>query len=104
MVLAVVDRDADVLERESRNRALGKRMADALLDRRDKLVRDRAADDVVDELEPAAARERLDPEVDLAELAGAAGLLLVAVVALGRARDRFPVGDRGRLGLHRHAI
>ena len=39
----------------------------------------------VDELEAAAARQRLDAQEHLAELAGAAGLLLVPVVAFGLA-------------------
>ena len=45
-----------------------------------------ARPDLVDELEAAAARQRLDAQEDLAELAGAAGLLLVPVVALGGRR------------------
>ena len=59
---------------------------DALLDRRDVLPRDRAAEDVVLELEVAAARQRLDPDLAVAELAVAAGLLLVPAVRLGRRR------------------
>ena len=69
-------------------------LAHAFLDRRDELAGDRAADDVVDELEARAARQRLDAQVHLAELAGAAGLLLVAVVAFGRTRDRLAVRHR----------
>ena len=45
---------------------------------------------------PAAARQRLDAQEDLAELAGAAALLLVPVVALGRRGDRLAVGDPRR--------
>ena len=71
----------------------------ALLHGRDEDGGDHAALHLVDELEAAAARERLDLEVDLAELAGAAGLLLVPAVALGLLRDRLAVGDLGRLGV-----
>jgi hypothetical protein len=39
----------------------------------------------VDELEPGAARQRLDAQIDLAELARAAGLLLVPGVPFGGA-------------------
>ena len=53
---------------------------------------------------PAAARERLDAQEHLAELPGAAGLLLVAVVALGRPRDRLAVRDLGRARLDLHAV
>ncbi len=45
---------------------------------------------------PDAARQRLDAQEHLAELAGAAGLLLVAVVALGRHRHGLAVGDARR--------
>ena len=55
------------------------------LDRGDELARDRAAEDLVDELEVAAARQRLDLDLAVAELAVAAGLLLVPAVRLGRA-------------------
>ena len=40
----------------------------------------------IDELEAGAARQRLDAQVHLAELARAAGLLLVPVMAFGLAR------------------
>ena len=53
----------------------------------------------VDELEARAARQRLDAQEHLAELAGAAGLLLVAVVAFGLGRDRLAVRDARRLGV-----
>ena len=40
----------------------------------------------IDELEARAARQRLDAQIHFAELARAAGLLLVAVMAFGLAR------------------
>ena len=43
-----------------------------------------------------AALQRFDAQIDLAELSGAAALLLVAVVALGRRGDRLAVGDARR--------
>ena len=63
----------------------GQHLLDALLHRGNERVGNRAAFDLVDELEAAAARQRLDAQVDLAELTRAAGLLLVPVVALGLA-------------------
>ena len=96
VVLAVVDRDAQVLHRVAGDEARLQHAAHALLDRRDELVRDRAALHLVDELEALAARQRLDLEEHLAELAGAAGLLLVPAVAFGARRDGLAVGDRGR--------
>ena len=56
----------------------------ALLDRRDQVARDRAADDLVHELEPGPAGQRLDRQVADAEHALAAGLLLeLALHVLG---------------------
>ena len=55
-MLAVVDADAQVLQCKAGDRALGQHLAHAFLDGRDELARDRAADDVVDELEARAAR------------------------------------------------
>ena len=72
---------------------------DALLDRGDELAGDRAADDLVDELEAAAALERLDPHERDAELAVTAGLLLVLALGLGLVRDGLAVRDLHVLGL-----
>src|SRR5215813_2167416 len=63
----------------------------ALLDRRNVLVRNHAALDLVDELEALAARHRLEPQVDLTELAAAPRLLLVTVFALRLGLDRLAV-------------
>src|SRR5690606_40465214 len=71
-------------------------LAYAFLDGRYELAGYRAADDRVHELESRAAGQRLDPQEHLAELAGAAGLLLVAVVTFRVARDRLAVGDLRR--------
>src|SRR5207237_10785432 len=79
----------------------------------DELARDRAADDLVDELEAAAARERLDLDVGHGVLAVTAGLLHVAALGLSAGLDGLPVRDlRGMMGgldaelalhaLHRH--
>src|SRR6201982_71395 len=78
VMLAVVDGDPHILDRKAGERALGQNLPDALLDGRNVLPRDRAPDHVVDELEARAASERLDAQVHLAELPGAAGLFLVA--------------------------
>ena len=104
VVLAVVDRDAQVLDREARERPFAEHLAHALLHRRDVLAGNRTAEDVVDELEAAAAPERLDAQVHLAELPGPAGLLLVPVMAVGRAGDRLAVRDARRVGLHVHPV
>ena len=103
MVGAVVEPHADVLDRVAGDDALLHRLFHALLDRRDEPGRDHAALDRVDELEWAGGiiwLERLDLDVAVAELAAAAGLLLVAAVRLGRAADRLLVGHPRRLERH----
>ena len=83
MVLAVVDDHPDVLHRIAGDGAAGQHLAHAFLDSRQELAGDRSALDLVHELEAAAARQGFDAQEHFAELAGAAGLLLVAVMALG---------------------
>ena len=97
VVRPVEDRGAEVDHRVAGQEAAQPRVLDALLDGRDELPRDRAAEDVVDELEVAAARQRLEPDLAVAELAVAAGLLLVAAVRLGRRGDRLAVGNARQL-------
>ena len=70
------------------------------LDGGDELPRDRAAEDLVDELELAAARQRLHADLAVAELAVAAGLLLVAAVSVDARRDGLAIGDARRLQVH----
>src|SRR5262249_52294271 len=61
-----------------------------LLDARYILLRHRAADDLILELETASARKGLEANLDARELARAAALLLV----LDALRDRLAIGDR----------
>ena len=86
VVLAVVDDHAHVLQLIAGDGAVFEHLAHAFFDGGNELARNRAALDFVDELEAAAARQRLDAQEHFAELAGAAGLLLVAVMAFGLAR------------------
>ena len=69
------------------------RLADAGVDRLDVLARDRAADDLVDELVARALLGRLELDDRVAVLALAAGLADEAAVALGGAPDRLAIGD-----------
>ena len=69
-------------------------LLDALLDRLDELLRDRAAADVVLEDEALAGR-RVDLDLAVPVLAAAAGLLDVLALGLGLLADRLLVGDLG---------
>ena len=60
-------------------------------------LRDHAAHDLVDELVALVRLHRLDLDVAVAELAAAAGLLLVASMGAGRLADRLAVGHARRL-------
>src|SRR4051794_8444620 len=104
MVLAVVYDDAHVLHRKSCERSHGEHFAHAFFHRRNELRRNRAALDLIDELETFAARERLDLEKHFAELAGAAALFLVAVMAFGARSDGLSIRNARRLGAHIDAI
>ena len=65
------------------------------VDRLDVLARDRATDDLVDELVARALLVRLGADDGVAVLALAAGLADEPAVALGRATDGLAVGDLG---------
>src|SRR4051794_18088220 len=92
VVLAVDERHSDVDDRVARAHAVGERLLDALLDRRDELDRHRAAADLRDEVEALAGRG-LDVDVDDAVLARAAGLAHEAALdLLGGAADGLAVG------------
>ena len=100
VVLAVGNHHLDVLQAITRQRPLLQQLQHTLADGRLELSGNRPAEDVPAPLQRrlAAARQRLDFEVDLPELAGAAGLLLVAVVALRGNRNRLAVRNLRRLG------
>ncbi len=82
----VEDGRLEVDHREAGEEAAQPRVLDALFHGGNELPRNRAAEDVVDELEVAAARQRLHLDLAVAELSVSAGLLLVAAVRLGRRR------------------
>src|SRR5258708_2538868 len=70
------------------------RVLDSLLDRLDEFPRNRAAGDLVLE-NKTFTRSRLDLELDVAELAAAAGLLFEDFFAGRRLRDCLAIGDLG---------
>ncbi len=104
MVLAVDQPHPEVDHRVSGVVAVRRRFDDALLDRRPEVERDGAAEDLVLELELLAARQRLEDDLAVGELAAASSLLLVAAVPLGRAVHRLAVGDLGRMEDEVHLV
>ena len=92
VILAEIDFDLEVDDLVARDDSLFHLLAYALFDGGDVLAGNGAALDGVHEAESLAPVERPHPQVDLAELAAAAGLLLVSVVGLGIACDRLKVG------------
>ena len=80
MIRAVGDGDPEIDDRVTGEVAAHPRVLDPLFDGRHELAWDRAAEDVVDELEIGSARQRLHSDLAVAELAVAAGLLLVTPV------------------------
>ena len=93
MVLAVDQMHLEIDDREADQRARLGGLAHALLDRRDIFLRNVAALDLVEELEARSALAGNDLHLDLAELAGAARLLLVGVGELDRLREILAIGD-----------
>ena len=94
---AVVENHLEIDHRKAGEKAALGRLHDAFLDRRNVVLGNRAAEDFVDELEFAAARQRLHLDPAIAELAVTAGLLLVPALHVGAAANGFAIGNLGRL-------
>src|SRR5207248_4869650 len=88
------------LHRRPRELAVLHRLLDALVDRRAEALLDDTADDLVDKLVALALRQRLEHDLAVAELAAAAGLLLVAVPRPRLLADRLQVWDLRLVQLH----
>ena len=94
VLFAVGDGDKHVHDRESSQDSVLHDALDTLFDRGAEGLRDRPAKDLplVDETGPLI--HRLQTHRDLGKLSRATGLLLVAVLAFGRCRDRRHGGIR----------
>ena len=102
MLHPVDEQHADALDRRARELAVLHRLAHALVDGRPVALGDDAADDLVDELVAELAvlrRQRLEHDRAVAELAAAAGLLLVAVPRARLLADRLLVRHARRVEL-----
>ena len=88
------------LHRIPGHRALTENLANAFFDRGNELAGYGAADGLVDELESRAPLQRLDLQIDLAKLAGTAGLFLVSAMTFRCPRHRLPVRHLRRMRFH----
>ena len=96
MVVAVEQRHLGVDHREADQHTRVPHALDALLDAGDVLLRHHAADDLALELVAGAGLVGLQAQLDARKLAGAAGLLLMRVVDLGRAGQGLAIGHLRR--------
>src|ERR1035437_1491441 len=94
---AVVEGRLEVAERVAGKHALGGCLSDTLLNAGEEVLGHGAADNMLGKFD-AATMVWLDLDPDVAEHAVAAGLLLVAAVALGLASDGLLVGNARCLG------
>ena len=104
VIFAVVQADAEIDHRETREVAARGGVANSLFDRGNPVLGDGAAKDVVDELDALAAFGRLHLDAADAELAVAAGLFFVLAFGIGAAANGFAIGDFGRLERQVHVI
>ena len=95
MVRAVVQLDLDVDNRVTGEDTSLEGALDTGVNRGDIFLRNRAADDRVDELVTLAGLVGGDADLDVAVLAFTAGLTGVLVVDVSIAADGFAVGDLG---------
>src|ERR1044072_6996782 len=104
MVGAVHEHGFEINERVARDGAACRRVNDALLDGRAEILRNRAAENLVLEHEAFAARQRLEDDLAITELAAPARLLLVASLDFGALRDRLLVGNLRRVERDPYAV
>ena len=94
MIRAVVQLDADVVDRVAGHHAAHQRVLDALADRVDERLRDRSLEDLVLEDVSGARLAGIEVNLHVRVVAAAAGLACVLHLAVGRTRERFLVGDQ----------
>ena len=104
MILAVVEARAEIGDRKSGQKAALGGIAQALLDRGNPVLGNGPAENIIDELDALASRQRLQADAAKAELPVPAGLLLVFAFGVGLAADGLAVGNLGRLQSQLHVV
>ena len=97
MIGTEVQRGLQEHNRVAGQNALADAVAQALFNGRDEVLRDAAADGLIGEDHLFGLGLRLEADIDVAELAVAAGLLLVTAVDLDLLLDGLAVCDLGGL-------
>src|SRR5690242_20830898 len=96
MTLPVVDDYLHILHWIAGDGAMLHDLQHAFFHRWNVLPGDRATFYFIHELEAAAARQRLDAQIDFAELPSATSLLFMPAVSFGRRCDRLAIRDARR--------
>src|SRR6185369_15904180 len=99
MKFAVNQLDFEINQRISRDRPTRGRVLDSLLNRRSPILRNRAAENLIHELESSAARQTFEDTRSFGELAPAPGLFFMPPNNLGPALKGFQVSDLRRMKL-----
>src|SRR5438046_2931344 len=97
MVRTVVEHNSEINHRKSSQISASRCVFDSLFNGRDIVPGNRPAENVVDEFEFRAPRQRLDFDLAIAILAMAAGLFLVASLHVGASTNCFAIRDLWRL-------
>ncbi len=97
MVGTVIEHHTKIDDRESGEIAARGGVADSFFHGRNVILRNRAAKNIVDELELAAARQRFHPDLAVAVLPVATGLFFVTSLHVGLPADRLAIRNLGRL-------
>src|ERR1051325_5014598 len=101
---AVNEHGFEIYQRVAGDSAVRSRFDDALLDRGTEVLRDCAAENLVFKLEAAAARQGLEDDLAIAELAAPAGLFLMASLNFCALRDGLFVGNFRRMKRDLYAV
>src|SRR5262249_18741482 len=97
VIFAVIENGAKISHRKSRKVTADGRVPDPLFNGRNPVLRNRTAENVVNEFDPLATLDRFELHAAYAELAVTARLLLVFALRVSFAANRFAVRNLRRL-------
>ena len=103
VVLAVVHSSGHINDLITGYWSLAQGLDDALFHCGDEVARDIAADDLIEKLKTFTTPFGGNPQKYLAELPPSARLLLVSILRIGVAADRFSIGNPRHLHINLHA-